>query len=52
MAQSKVAVIRSDLDIVIARTLARDTAKQLGFGAIDQAQKGRSKKRKNIKKKC
>lgn len=37
MAQSKVAVIRSDLDIVIARTLARDTAKQLGFGAIDQA---------------
>lgn len=37
MAQPKVAVIRSDLDIVIARTLARDTAKQLGFGAIDQA---------------
>lgn len=37
MAQSKVAVIRSDLDIVIARTLARDTAKMIGFGAIDQA---------------
>jgi len=37
MAQPKVAVIRSDLDIVIARTLARDTAKLLGFGAIDQA---------------
>lgn len=37
MAQGKVAVIRSDLDIVIARTLARDTAKALGFGAIDQA---------------
>lgn len=37
MAQPKVAVIRSDLDIVIARTLARDTAKMLGFGAIDQA---------------
>lgn len=37
MAQPKVAVIRSDLDIVIARTLARDTAKTLGFGAIDQA---------------
>jgi serine/threonine-protein kinase RsbT len=37
MAQGKVAAIRSDLDIVIARTLARDTAKALGFGAIDQA---------------
>ena len=37
MAQGKAAVIRSDLDIVIARTLARDTAKNLGFGAIDQA---------------
>jgi serine/threonine-protein kinase RsbT len=37
MEQDKVAVIRSDLDIVIARTLARDTAKALGFGAIDQA---------------
>lgn len=37
MTQGKVAAIRSDLDIVIARTLARDTAKNLGFGAIDQA---------------
>jgi len=37
MAQAKAAVIRSDLDIVIARTLARDTAKSLGFGPIDQA---------------
>lgn len=37
MAQPKTAVIRSDLDIVIARTMARDTAKALGFGAIDQA---------------
>jgi serine/threonine-protein kinase RsbT len=37
MAQSKTAVIRSDLDIVIARTMARDAAKILGFGAIDQA---------------
>ncbi|HEU5011720.1 MAG TPA: anti-sigma regulatory factor [Roseiflexaceae bacterium] len=37
MSQSKVAPIRSDLDIVIARTLARDTAKAIGFGAIDQA---------------
>jgi serine/threonine-protein kinase RsbT len=37
MAQAKAAVIRSDLDIVIARTLARDTAKNMGFGAIDQA---------------
>ena len=39
MASSKAAVIRSDLDIVIARTLARDTAKALGFGAIDQPPK-------------
>lgn len=37
MAQPKTAVIRSDLDIVIARTMARDSAKALGFGAIDQA---------------
>ncbi len=37
MTQVKTAPIRSDLDIVIARTMARDTAKQLGFGAIDQA---------------
>ncbi len=37
MAQAKAAVIRSDLDIVIARTMARDTAKAIGFGAIDQA---------------
>ena len=37
MAQPKTAAIRSDLDIVIARTLARDTAKNMGFGAIDQA---------------
>lgn len=37
MVQDKAAVIRSDLDIVIARTLARDMAKLLGFGAIDQA---------------
>jgi len=37
MSQAKAAVIRSDLDIVIARTLARDTAKSLGFGPIDQA---------------
>jgi serine/threonine-protein kinase RsbT len=29
--------IHSDLDIVIARTAARDVAKRLGFGAIDQA---------------
>lgn len=37
MVAAKAAVIRSDLDIVIARTLARDVAKGLGFGAIDQA---------------
>lgn len=29
--------IHNDLDIVIARTAARDVAKRLGFGAIDQA---------------
>ncbi|NTW03420.1 MAG: anti-sigma regulatory factor, partial [Oscillochloris sp.] len=29
--------IYSDLDIVTARSIARDAAKQLGFGAIDQA---------------
>jgi serine/threonine-protein kinase RsbT len=32
-----VTVIRSDLDIVVARTRARDAAKAMGFGAIDQA---------------
>jgi serine/threonine-protein kinase RsbT len=37
MGQPKSAVIRSDLDIVIARTMARDMAKALGFSAIDQA---------------
>ena len=37
MGQAKASVIRSDLDIVIARTIARDTARSLGFGAIDQA---------------
>lgn len=37
MGQDKAAIIRSDLDIVIARTMARDLAKSLGFGAIDQA---------------
>lgn len=37
MSSPKQVVIRSDLDIVIARTAARDVAKQLGFGPIDQA---------------
>ncbi len=37
MGQPKSAVIRSDLDIVIARTMARDMARTLGFSAIDQA---------------
>ncbi|MGQ9851271.1 MAG: anti-sigma regulatory factor [Aggregatilineaceae bacterium] len=37
MGQPKSAVIRSDLDIVIARTMARDMARALGFSAIDQA---------------
>lgn len=38
MAQGDITtVIRSDLDIVVARTRARDAAKTMGFGAIDQA---------------
>lgn len=35
--QTKVVSIQSDLDIVTARSLARDMAKSLGFGSIDQA---------------
>lgn len=35
--QEKVTAIRSDLDIVTARTVARDIARMQGFGAIDQA---------------
>jgi serine/threonine-protein kinase RsbT len=35
--QQKVTAIRSDLDIVTARTVARDIARVQGFGAIDQA---------------
>lgn len=37
MGLAKTTVVRSDLDIVIARSMARDTAKVLGFGAIGQA---------------
>lgn len=37
MSSPKQVTISSDLDIVIARSSARDTAKQIGFGAIDQA---------------
>lgn len=37
MAEPKVITISSDLDIVAARMVARDTARSLGFGAIDQA---------------
>jgi len=37
MATPKVISIQSDLDIVAARMAARDMAKALGFGAIDQA---------------
>lgn len=36
-AQQNVTTIQSDLDIVTARTHARDIAKGLGFGPIDQA---------------
>jgi serine/threonine-protein kinase RsbT len=35
--QTKVITIKSDLDIVTARSTARDLAKSMGFGAIDQA---------------
>ncbi|NJN68079.1 MAG: anti-sigma regulatory factor [Chloroflexaceae bacterium] len=35
--QSKVTTVQSDLDIVAARSMARDIAKVLGFRAIDQA---------------
>jgi serine/threonine-protein kinase RsbT len=35
--QSKVTKIQSDLDIVTARSNAREVAKSLGFSAIDQA---------------
>ena len=37
MAEAKIISINSDLDIVAARMVARDTARALGFGAIDQA---------------
>ncbi|HEY1011661.1 MAG TPA: anti-sigma regulatory factor [Herpetosiphonaceae bacterium] len=37
MATPKVISIQSDLDIVAARMAARDMAKVMGFGAIDQA---------------
>lgn len=33
----KVTTVRSDLDIVTARSVARDIAKSQGFGAVDQA---------------
>jgi serine/threonine-protein kinase RsbT len=34
---NEVTTIRSDLDIVTARSVARDVAKVQGFGAVDQA---------------
>jgi serine/threonine-protein kinase RsbT len=34
--QPKTVLIASDMDIVIARTAARELARQIGFGAIDQ----------------
>ncbi len=37
MAEAKVITIGSDLDIVSARMVARNIARALGFGAIDQA---------------
>jgi serine/threonine-protein kinase RsbT len=35
--QAEVVTIRSDLDIVTARSIARDIAKAQGFGGVDQA---------------
>ncbi len=35
--EEKATTIRSDLDIVTARSLARDVAKQMGFSSVDQA---------------
>jgi serine/threonine-protein kinase RsbT len=35
--QQHVIIIRSDLDIVTARSMARDIARTVGFGPIDQA---------------
>lgn len=35
--EAKVTTVRSDLDIVTARSVARDIAKSQGFGAVDQA---------------
>ncbi|MBP8253104.1 MAG: anti-sigma regulatory factor [Herpetosiphon sp.] len=37
MATPRIITIQSDLDIVAARMAARDMAKTMGFGAIDQA---------------
>jgi len=37
MAMPRIINIQSDLDIVAARMAARDMAKTMGFGAIDQA---------------
>jgi serine/threonine-protein kinase RsbT len=37
MTEERTLLIRSDLDIVSARVEARDIAKALGFGTIDQA---------------
>ncbi len=37
MQSTGVTTIRTDLDIVTARSSARDIAKSLGFGAVDQA---------------
>lgn len=37
MTEERTLLIRSDLDIVSARVEARDLAKDLGFGTIDQA---------------
>lgn len=37
MSSPREVAIRCDLDIVIARSAARDAARQFGFGVIDQA---------------
>ncbi|MEM8530211.1 MAG: hypothetical protein AAGF95_05165 [Chloroflexota bacterium] len=37
MGTYKITVIRNSLDVVVARTIAREMAKGIGFGVIDQA---------------
>ncbi|NOK78247.1 MAG: hypothetical protein GFH24_608346n23 [Chloroflexi bacterium AL-N5] len=38
MGTYKVTIIRNSIDVVVARTIAREMVKRAGFGVIDQAQ--------------